>query len=135
MRVPDILSAFTLNVVLALLSMIMAIVALALLLFVLAKTESEEVVSNKVSSMLRAERSVVEKSIASSSPSSFVTDSGISDEDYSLDTRNFHDSTPKEHRTDTVVESSGWTEEEGAIEPLAQKITVGFECGSSASLC
>uniref|UniRef100_A0A0K0DRI0 Col_cuticle_N domain-containing protein n=1 Tax=Angiostrongylus cantonensis TaxID=6313 RepID=A0A0K0DRI0_ANGCA len=37
MRVPDFLSAFTLNVVLALLSMIMAIVALALLLFVLAK--------------------------------------------------------------------------------------------------
>ncbi|KAJ1348065.1 hypothetical protein KIN20_003283 [Parelaphostrongylus tenuis] len=37
MRVPDFLSAFTLNVILALLSMIMAIVALALLIFVLAK--------------------------------------------------------------------------------------------------
>ncbi|RCN29546.1 hypothetical protein ANCCAN_21848 [Ancylostoma caninum] len=222
MRLPDLLSAVTLNVVLALFSMVMAIVALGLLAFVLAKdslqkdtlptvrdkikrhesvvvdfrnpssvfavpdhflqlntlmfqkkprnnlitempavplsgmhmmsstdgnrnvdgeltpipAEAEDVVSNKVSSVLRAQRSASkEQQTTTHSPSSFVTDSGISDEDYSSDTTETHEDTSKTSTENPSREGSGWIEEKSTIEPLAQKIIVDLECGSEFSLC
>ncbi|KAL6730267.1 hypothetical protein Aduo_001251 [Ancylostoma duodenale] len=220
MRLPDLLSAVTLNVVLALFSMVMAIVALGLLAFVLAKdsylqkdtlptvrdkikrhesvvvdfrnpstvpdhflqlntlmfqkkprnnlitempavplsgmhmmsstggnrnvdgeltpipAEAEDVVSNKVSSVLRAQRSASkEHQTTTHSPSSFVTDSGISDEDYSSDTTEAHEDASKTSTENPSREGSGWIEEKSTIEPLAQKIIVDLECGSEFSLC
>ncbi|EYC26508.1 hypothetical protein Y032_0010g1191 [Ancylostoma ceylanicum] len=220
MRLPDLLSAVTLNVVLALFSMVMAIVALGLLAFVLAKdtylqkdtlptvrdkikrhesvvvdfrnpstvpdhflqlntlmfqkkprnnlitempavplsgmhmmsstngnqnvdgeltaipAEAEDVVSNKVSSVLRAQRSASEEHQATTpSPSSFVTDSGISDDDYSSDTTENHEDRSKTSTENPSREGSGWIEEKSTIEPLAEKIIVDLECGSEFSLC
>ncbi|CAJ0592990.1 unnamed protein product [Cylicocyclus nassatus] len=219
MRLPDLLSAVTLNVVLALFSMVMAIVALGLLAFVLAKdgylhkdplssirdkikrqesvmvdfqnpstvpdhylqlntlmfqkkpknnliTEmtpvamsgmqmmstigenndddgklaplnvESEVASNSVaSSVLRAQRSVSEENITTHSPSSFVTDSGISDEEYSSDTTEAHGSVAQASTESSSQEGSGYIVEKSTIEPLAQKIIVDFECGSNFSLC
>ncbi|KAK5975057.1 hypothetical protein GCK32_010376 [Trichostrongylus colubriformis] len=189
MRVPDILSAITLNLVLALFSMVMAIIALGLLAFVLAKdnylqkespstmkndkikrhesvvvdfknpstvpdhflqlntlmfqkkpknnqvtqvsgavplsgmdlmssskedqtkdnkhpvfpTEAEDVDSNKINSMLRAQRSIPEESSTLHSPSSFVTDSGISDEDYTSDTPSYVDERPRKSKTFRIL--------------------------------
>ncbi|ETN73627.1 hypothetical protein NECAME_00714 [Necator americanus] len=218
MRLPDFLSAVTLNVVLALFSMLMAIVALGLLAFVLAKdtylqketlptmrdkikrhesvvvdfknpstvpdhflqlntlmfqkkpknnlitempalplsgmhmmsstggnegVEQElsplqaesEVASNKVSSVLRAQRSASEGHETTDSPSSFVTDSGISDEDYSSDSNDIHDEETKTSTENSREEGSGWVEERRTIEPPAEKIIVNLECGSDFSLC
>ncbi|WKX89097.1 hypothetical protein Q1695_008611 [Nippostrongylus brasiliensis] len=225
MRLPDLLSAITLNIVLALFSMVMAIVALGLLVFVLAKdsylqkevpaspkndkirrhesvvvdfknpstipehflelntlmfqkkpknnqvtqmpgivplsgmdamssssneeqlvegdapastADSEDIASNKVSSVLRAQRSASGQESTPQSPSSFVTDSGISDEDYSSDSTNSVDDkprVPKEAGQNDERQGSGWVEESSTIEPPAQKVTVHLECGSEFSLC
>ncbi|XGW20609.1 hypothetical protein V3C99_003975 [Haemonchus contortus] len=222
MRLPDLLSAITLNLVLALFSMVMAIVALGLLAFVLAKdnylhkegpavpkndkirrhesvvvdfknpstvpdhflqlntlmfqkkpknnqvtemaravplsgmdlmssskqdqlgdsqaipvlpNEAEDVSSNKINAVLRAQRSIPEENTTLHSPSSFVTDSGISDEEYTSDTTSSVDERSSQATKGFVTEASGWIEERVTIEPLVEKRIVDLECGSEFSLC
>ncbi|KAK6054240.1 hypothetical protein COOONC_08255 [Cooperia oncophora] len=210
MRLPDLLSAITLNLVLALFSMVMAIVALGLLAFVLAKDNylhkespptmkndkikrHESVVvdfknpstvpdhflelntlmfqkkpkNNQVTHMPGAvplsgmdlmssskedqtedstrqvlpycelKGSIPEASSTMHSPSSFVTDSGISDEDYTSDSTSSTPSSTNEkpRKTTNSSEGSGWIEERVTIEPPAEKRIVDLECGSEVSLC
>ncbi|KAK6728695.1 hypothetical protein RB195_006003 [Necator americanus] len=61
------------------------------------------------------------------SPSSFVTDSGISDEDYSSDSNDIHDEETKTSTENSREEGSGWVEERRTIEPPAEKIIVNLE--------
>uniref|UniRef100_A0A1I7W8S8 Col_cuticle_N domain-containing protein n=1 Tax=Heterorhabditis bacteriophora TaxID=37862 RepID=A0A1I7W8S8_HETBA len=225
MRLPELLSAVTLNMVLALFSMLMAIIALGLLAFVLAKDnymqketaklhprekikrhesyvvdfknpssipehflqlntlmfqkkpknnqivsmsvpisvsgmalmtplddekyankelppipiEEEDLNSNSVSPVRLTQRSVTVVSINSETPSSFITDSGISDEDYSSDATSIESTDiereKKKESSSKTVKSASWIEEEKTIEPYAEKIIVNLECGSEVSLC
>ncbi|KAJ1348064.1 hypothetical protein KIN20_003282 [Parelaphostrongylus tenuis] len=98
-------------------------------------TESEELVSNKVSSVLRAQRSVAEKfAISNENFTSHADRSCMVYRSYVINPQLPH-TLPSSMNSDSVQEGSGWTEERGTIEPLAQKITIDFECGSKASLC
>ncbi|PAV84288.1 hypothetical protein WR25_16867 isoform A [Diploscapter pachys] len=77
----------------------------------------------------------------STSPSSFVTDSGISDEDFSdgtstvSTTRSLSTKSTSSKVSSTTSTSSSSSPESSTIEPPAQKIIVDFKCGNEFSLC
>ncbi|CAD6186481.1 unnamed protein product [Caenorhabditis auriculariae] len=95
-----------------------------------------DISSNQVSPVVR-EKKQVSIDMGSTSPTSFVTDSGISEDD--SDTSSTRSSAtsdsgrtigPEDGRTENVAEV--WLVEDVTIEPLAEKIVVDSECQTAS---